>query len=391
MSKLKSLAFGSISILIAILFISYPKQVLEGSIRGLTIWWGVVFPSLLPFFILSELLIAFGVVQLIGALVDPLMRPLFKVPGVGGFALAMGMATGFPAGAKFTARLRKERELTQIEAERLVSFTNSSNPLFILGAVSIGFFKNPSVGFTLAFSHYIGNILVGLVMRFYGKGEQKLHINQKISFKKAIQLMHRTRLKNAQPLGQMIGDAVKSSVQSLLIIGGFIMLFSVINRLLQETHILSIVANYLHFLFSLGSMSTQLAIPFLSGLLEMTLGSQLASATSANLLHQLMITSFLLGFSGLSVHAQVASILADTDIRFKPFFIARILHGMIAMTLTFFLWTNTKVTFHAVSTFMLKEKSMILHLWSTFSGFGPLITITTLVVYVFVFARYVKS
>ena len=31
-----------------------------------------------------------------------------------------------------------------------------------------------------------------------------------------------------------------------------------------------------------------------------------------------------LGFSGFSVHAQVASILAQTDIRFQPFFFARI-------------------------------------------------------------------
>ena len=105
-------------------------------------WLEIVFPSLLPFFIVSEMLIGFGVVKFIGILLEPLMRPLFRVPGVGGFVWAMGMASGYPAGAKITARLRQEDQLTKIEAERLVSFTNSSNPLFIFGAVSVGFFNN---------------------------------------------------------------------------------------------------------------------------------------------------------------------------------------------------------------------------------------------------------
>ncbi len=77
-----------------------PQAALQASIRGLNIWWEVVFPSLLPFFIIAELLISIGVVKFIGVILEPLMRPLFRVPGIGGFVWAMGMASGFPAGAK---------------------------------------------------------------------------------------------------------------------------------------------------------------------------------------------------------------------------------------------------------------------------------------------------
>ena len=83
-----------------------PQAALQASIRGLNIWWEVVFPSLLPFFIIAELLISIGVVKFIGVILEPLMRPLFRVPGIGGFVWAMGMASGF-AGAKLSARLRK--------------------------------------------------------------------------------------------------------------------------------------------------------------------------------------------------------------------------------------------------------------------------------------------
>lgn len=135
-------------------------------------WWNIVFPSLLPFFIVSEILISIGVVRFIGVFLEPLMRPVFKVPGAGGFVWAMGMASGFPAGAKLTARLRQENQISRHEAERLVSFSNSSNPLFIFGAVSIGFFQDKNLGLLLAVSHYLGNVFVGLTMRFWGKDEK---------------------------------------------------------------------------------------------------------------------------------------------------------------------------------------------------------------------------
>ena len=139
--KAKTVFLASTVTLFALSLICYPQQSLEASIRGLNMWWEVVFPSLLPFFIVSELLISFGVVNLLGVLLEPLMRPLFRVPGVGGFVWAMGMASGYPSGAKLTARLYQEKQISTIEAERLASFTNSSNPLFILARCRSDFFK----------------------------------------------------------------------------------------------------------------------------------------------------------------------------------------------------------------------------------------------------------
>src|SRR5690625_7840219 len=82
-------------------------------------WWEVVFPSLLPFFITAELLIGFGIVQYIGALFEPIMRPLFNVPGVGSFAWIMGMASGYPSGAKISVRLRDRKSVVQGKAAQL--------------------------------------------------------------------------------------------------------------------------------------------------------------------------------------------------------------------------------------------------------------------------------
>ena len=165
-SKLKTISLATIVTIMAVALVVFPQDSFEASKSGLHMWWQIVFPSLLPFLIMSELLISFGVVSFLGVILEPLMRPFFGVPGVGGFVWAMGLASGFPAGAKFTARLRLEKQLTRIEGERLVSFTNSSNPLFIFVAISVGFFHNPKLGVILAVSHYVGNVIVGCYHAF---------------------------------------------------------------------------------------------------------------------------------------------------------------------------------------------------------------------------------
>jgi nucleoside recognition membrane protein YjiH len=54
----------------------------------------VVFPSLLPFFILSDVLLSTGMVRYLGVWFKLLMRPIFNVPGVGSFVFSMELAAG---------------------------------------------------------------------------------------------------------------------------------------------------------------------------------------------------------------------------------------------------------------------------------------------------------
>ncbi|MBU2701199.1 nucleoside recognition membrane protein YjiH [Sporomusaceae bacterium BoRhaA] len=70
-----------------IAMVEYPKDTFDSAVMGLNLWWNVVFPALLPFFILSEILMGLGIVHFIGVLLEPLMRPLFNVPGIGAFAI----------------------------------------------------------------------------------------------------------------------------------------------------------------------------------------------------------------------------------------------------------------------------------------------------------------
>ncbi|WP_368503973.1 sporulation integral membrane protein YlbJ [Alkalihalophilus sp. As8PL] len=392
-AKIKTVLLATAAIFLAGSLMVFPKESLEASIRGMTMWWDVVFPSLLPFFIVSELLIGFGVVTFIGAILEPLMRPLFRVPGVGGFVWAMGLASGNPAGAKLTARLRQEGKVSQIEAERLVSFTNSSNPLFIFGAIAVGFFHNPALGIVLALAHYLGNICVGLLFRFHGRQEEaseKKNKSNKLSVKEALRLLHKERLKDGRPIGQLLGDAVQSSVKTLLMIGGFIILFSVLNQLLILIGITSILAVFISIILTFFNLPSDLSIPFISGIFEITLGAKKTSeSTETALLDQIIITSFFLAFSGFSIQAQVASILAETDIRFKPFFVARIIHGFFAAFIALLLWEPLYVNQQSsqedwgVIPVFLSEKTAAFHpIWELIVQYGSIFTLIMLVIYI---------
>lgn len=397
-SKLKTIVLAFSVSFIALSLIAYPQESVSASIRGLDMWLEIVFPSLLPFFIISEMLIGFGVVKFIGILLEPFMRPLFRVPGVGGFAWAMGMASGFPAGAKLTARLREEGQLTQTEAERLVSFTNSSNPLFIFGAVSVGFFHNAKLGVILLIAHYLGNITVGLLMRFYGEKEPRKKVPKKQNtIKTAFKVLHQTRIQDNRPIGKLLGDAVMSSVQTLLMIGGFIILFSVINKLLFHLHITGFFADTVKIILQFFHLPTELSIPFISGIFEITLGSQLIShIQEATLMEQAIVTSLILGFSGFSVHAQVASIIAQTDIKYKPFFFARIFQGIFAAIYTLLLWNPIYERFYgdeqpsnAIPVMIFNDRSEWHTFLAYFSEIGVIVTIAMLTLYTILYAKKV--
>lgn len=392
--KLKTLILTSGALIIAASLMIFPKASYEASLRGMEMWWDVVFPSLLPFFIVSELLIGFGVVKVIGILFEPFMRPLFRVPGLGGFVWAMGLASGYPAGAKLTARLRQEKQLTKFEAERLSAFTNFSNPLFMFGAVSIGFFHMPSLGLLLAISHYAGNFFVGLVMRFHGhdegtKTKNKRNLKKGLSVRNAFNFLHAQRLRDQRPLGKLIGDAVYSSVTTLLMIGGFIILFSVIHKIFTLLHLTSLLSSSLGYLLAQINLPPEISRALVAGFFEITLGSQTASQIHAPLMFKVAATSFVLAFSGFSVQAQVASILADTDIDFKPFFFARCLHGIFAAALTLLFWKPLFIyrTFNqgenTIKVFNLSNQhSWLFEAWKFVLHYGSTITFMALIAFI---------
>lgn len=399
-AKIKTMTLAFIILFITVAIITFPEQTLEASKHGLQVWWEIVFPSLLPFFIVAELLISFGIVRFFGVLFEPVMRPLFNVPGSASFAWILGNLSGFPSGANITVLLREKKDITQIEAERLLSFSNAASPLFIFGAIAVGFFHNVQLGVVLALGHYISNIAVGLIMKRHGKqSEVKTKTIEKKHHKKlhrAFGEMHRTRIKETRPFGELFGDAVLTSIQTLLMVGGFIIIFSVLTALLQLVHIITLVQALLMPLFMISTIPIDILPSLINGFFEITIGAETISKTSAiSLEGQLLMVSLILGFNGLSIQAQVASIIARTDIRFRPYLIARLYHACLATIFTYVIYkVYTSLAYRFVPTFS-KPSVMYLYinkLTAALTKYGPIFTMVSIFVATAILVkRYMKA
>lgn len=313
----------TILIIIITLFIGFEmltesKSILDSVKFSFQIWIDNIFPSLFPFFVLSELLINFGFAHFIGEILNPFMYRLFKLKGEASFALAMSMISGFPSGAKYTSELYDRKIINEHEASKLLTFTHFSSPMFILGTISVSFLNNVEVGILILIIHYISNFIIGLIFRNYYISDKT---NEKISIKKAFLKMHDERVNNSKNLGQIITNSLINSINILLLILGVISLFLIITTVINNNLNLSIYTKSI-----------------INGLFEMTQGLKYVTLLDFPLKIKVLLCTMLISFGGLSVHMQVISMISDTKIKYFPFLVARILHAIISTFLIYILF-----------------------------------------------------
>ncbi|MBQ4901905.1 sporulation integral membrane protein YlbJ [Paenibacillus sp. Marseille-P2973] len=347
LKRWSTLSLIAATLFMAVLMLAFPRASWEAGIRGLAIWWDVLFPSLFPFFVISEVMLGFGIVHFLGKLLDPLMKPLFRIPGSGGFVAAMGFASGYPVSAKLATKLREQRLVSREEGERLVAFTTSSDPIFLIGAVSVGFFGNPKLAGILAISHYGSALLLGVLMRFYGTqgggGNQEQPSSKSprpsFSLRIALKAMHEARLQDGRSLGELLRQAVGSSLQLMTVVGGLVVFFSVVLEVLTASHVMNALYSGVRLLLPAVALPSDLAEPLVGGMFEVTLGAKAAAAPAGvPLMFKAAAAAFILSWGGLSVHAQVASILNGADLRYLPFLIARLIHAVLSAVLLLLIW-----------------------------------------------------
>ncbi|MDN5346596.1 MAG: hypothetical protein PWP65_160 [Clostridia bacterium] len=363
-----------LAVILAAAIVLFPREVFQGALRGLKTWWEVVLPALLPFFIVSQIFMGLGIVHFLGVLLEPVMRPLFNVPGSGAFIMAMGYTSGAPISAMLTAELRQQGLLSRIEGERLLCFTNNASPLFMLGAVAVGMLDNPLLGPTIALAHYSANFLLGICFRFYGRRQEFAFTSNpppgNIIYR-AWQALLQAQQSDNRALGKLLGDAVSRSFQTLITIGGFIILFAVIIQLADAIGFLKVIVKLLGIILAPWGFDSETCRAIAAGFLEMTMGTKFASEALSPLPEKLAAISLILGWAGLSIHAQVAAVISNTDLRLFPFLVARLLHGLLASQLVYlFLGPAQPVMHFALRPFYPPPCGPWPALWMHYTGFS---------------------
>lgn len=335
--SLRKNIFSILFVLFTICLVLFSRENLSAAKSGLMLWANNVVPALFPFFIATELLTYTNLIPFLGKLLKRWMRPIFNVPGEGSFALLMGIISGYPIGAKIVTKFREDGTCTKEECERLLAFTNNSGPLFIIGTVGISLFADTTLGILLLFTHILACLTTGFLFRFWKKNDFTYLKMEKSTISKTLP-QKSVSLSN---LGEVISNSITSSISTILMIGGFIVLFSVILSVLTQSHVIHLLGSFISPIFNFFHIDPSFADPFINGIFELTNGvKQVASIPCKFLSVNIVLTSFLLGFGGFSVLLQVFSIISKTDLSIFPYFIGKLLQGLFAAFYTYLLYTN---------------------------------------------------
>ena len=329
--KLRKNFFALLFLLFTFCLLIFSKNNLSAVKSGLTLWATSVVPSLFPFFVATELLMHTNIIYYFGRLLNPLMKPLFNVRGEGAFAFLMGIISGYPVGAKIASDFRKNDICSKEECERLLSFTNNSGPLFIIGTIGILMFKNTTIGVLLFITHLLACISVGVIFRFWKTNSHFKNTKLEPSFRK-----NTNTSVNLGNLGEIIAESINNSISTILLIGGFVVLFSSIISILKSSGFLNFVELTFAPFFNFLNIDSVFIQGIFTGFLEITNGiNSISNIVCKKLSINIILTAFLLGFGGISILLQVLSITSKTDLSIKPYIYGKLLQGLFASAYTY--------------------------------------------------------
>ena len=287
-------------------------------------------PSLFPFFVATELLMHTDLVFQLGVILNNCMKPLFNIRGEGAFVFIMGIISGYPMGAKLATNFRENNICSKEECERLLSFTNNSGPLFIIGTVGILMYGSTAIGVLLFITHILACITVGFIFKFWKYSDSSIFHNSHHIIKS------KQTPVTFSNLGSILSESITNSISTILLIGGFVVIFSSIISILKSSGLLSVFSISISPILAFFNIDSSFATPLISGFLEITNGiNSISNISNKKISTNLIFTAFLLGFGGISVLLQVFSITSKSDLSIKPYVYGKLLHGVLAAFYTY--------------------------------------------------------
>lgn len=292
--------------------IGWSSEVIESVSFSISIWKDNLFPTLFPFFVVSNLLMQYGFVDIIGNILEYPMQKFFHLPKDCGFVLAASLFSGFPSGAKYTKDLVAENRITKEEGARLLTFTHYSNPLFILGMIGNILLHNSPASYLILIAHISSGLLVGYLWNHFACSS-------------AIRMDKKEKRKINFPsksFGELLTSSIFDSLNTMFLLLGIVTIFLIINSLCNQ------IFNF-----------PPIFKAFFSGMLEMTQGVKLVSSLAIPEIIKIMMITAIISFGGFSVHMQVIGIISEYKIKYKSFLLARIIHSILASIFVFIMYT----------------------------------------------------
>ena len=278
-------------ILMITFFLMAPHAAIEASKRGLSLWFTQLLPALLPFCILSYVVLSSGLF----ASDKSRSGKETKISGFEWYIMLCGFLFGFPIGSKLTGDGFREGKLSEKNAVFLSCFTNNLSPVFVTAALK------EQLGIPISPCTYLviyGIPFAACLLCLFLWGESA-PIQKKAASRFQLNM-------------QIIDAGIMSGFETLIRICGYVMMFSIITEMMQ--------------LFPLGNELSKL---LLTGFLEVTNGVELLAESSLFLQYKYLLAIVFLSWNGLSGLFQTASILRQANLPVKKYICLKLLLTVI--------------------------------------------------------------
>lgn len=260
-----------------------------------------LFPSLIPFMLLSNLLIKYDFIDDLSDIFKPLMTKFFKVNKNCSFAFIMSILSGTPSNAKYIKDLFDNNLISIGDLKKCINFCHFTNPIFVIGTIGYTFLNNKKIGLIILFCHYISSFIIG----FFNKKNKNIKLYN-----------NKTKLTNLNFIN-VFKECINDTINTLFLILGIITTCIIITGIIDN-------------IFPINNN-----LKFIYGFIEISQGLKYLSLSNLTIEIKSIISSFMISFGGFCIHAQVFSILDNKKIRYYPYLISRVIHGIISAFLTF--------------------------------------------------------
>lgn len=285
-----------ISFLLIILF--FPKECSNGVTLGLKLFINSLMPAILPFIILSNIIIKMNFSEQLGKLFYPITHPLFHCSYNGSYAIVMGFLCGYPVGSKIICDLIGENKLSKEEGTYLFRFINHASPAFIQGYIAISLFQCEKYRLFALILAFLPEIITGLIFR---TNKPFRNIN---NHKNAIEY----------PFSKILDDSIFNGLVTVAKIGGYLILFSVLACIISETTFLPYPIKIL-----------------LISMTEITSGTYYISLLHVNEALKLLLCVEICILGGLSTFFQVNSVTLHSHLKMKDYVIYKVISALISV------------------------------------------------------------
>ena len=300
------------AVCVLFLLLTSPSVCAAGAARGLALWGSAAVPSLLPFMICVGAVVGFQAADLLIHPCAPLFRLLFGLSPRGSFVMLCGLLCGYPMGAKLDGEFLENGQITPSEGRYLLAVCNHPSPMFLLGytagrlhAAGVALFSP-----LLLAAVYLPALPLSLLARICYGG--------RFGGKRAGQMEARNDGPDKSPAPSprpfSFDDHMMSSFETMIRIGGYIMIFSIAAAFLEQMGLPGI-----------------LKAPLIA-VLEMTTGIQELCASLPPSLC-LPAVAGAVSFGGVSGVFQTKSVLKNPELSIRDYVWWKCLHGAMSALL----------------------------------------------------------